>query len=78
MQYEVQFQLTRHIWQRVCCSTITGYRGIYLSFSGNTTGSPGIHKVIERDGAIYNLSGMRVSKTQKGVYIMNGRKVIVK
>ncbi len=30
------------------------------------------------NGAIYNLNGARVSNPQKGVYIMNGRKVIVK
>lgn len=44
---------------------------------GDATGINEIQKA-ETEGAIYNLSGMRVSKTQKGVYIMNGRKVIVK
>ena len=44
---------------------------------GETTGINEVQKA-ETEGAIYNLSGMRVSKTQKGVYIMNGRKVIVK
>lgn len=44
---------------------------------GESTGINEIQKA-ETEGAIYNLSGMRVSKTQKGVYIMNGRKVIVK
>ena len=28
------------------------------------------------DGAIYDLSGRRVSKTTKGIYIINGKKVI--
>jgi hypothetical protein len=28
--------------------------------------------------AIYNLSGMRVERTGKGVYIVNGKKVIIK
>ena len=49
---------------------------ITLAF-GESTGINEIQKA-ETDGAIYNLNGMRVSKTQKGVYIMNGRKVIVK
>lgn len=44
---------------------------------GESTGINEVQKA-ETEGAIYNLSGMRVSKTQKGVYIMNGRKVIVK
>ena len=30
------------------------------------------------DGTIYNLSGQRVEKMQKGIYIQNGRKVLVK
>ncbi len=30
------------------------------------------------DGHIYNLAGQRVSKLQRGVNIVNGRKVIVK
>ncbi len=44
---------------------------------GESTGINEVQKS-ETESAIYNLSGMRVSKTQKGVYIMNGRKVIVK
>lgn len=42
--------------------------------------STGINEVqaTQADGAIYNLNGMRVGNMQKGVYIMNGRKVIVK
>ena len=29
-----------------------------------------------KDDAIYNLSGQRVSKVEKGIYIMNGKKVL--
>jgi hypothetical protein len=35
-------------------------------------------KAQENTGAIYNLQGVRVEKGQKGIYIMNGKKVIVK
>jgi hypothetical protein len=31
-----------------------------------------------KDGVIYNLAGQRVSKAQKGLYIVNGKKVLVK
>ena len=32
-----------------------------------------------KDGAIYNLTGQRVRKpTQKGLYLINGKKVLVK
>lgn len=54
----------------------SGAKIINIAF-GESTGISEVKKS-EADGAIYNLSGMRVSKTQKGVYIMNGRKVIVK
>ena len=42
--------------------------------------STGINDVqaAQADGAIYSISGVRVAEPQKGVYIMNGRKVIVK
>lgn len=42
--------------------------------------STGINEVknAQADGAIYSISGVRVAEPQKGVYIMNGRKVIVK
>ena len=33
---------------------------------------------ILHEGAIYNLSGQRVEKFQKGIYIVNGKKVLVK
>lgn len=33
---------------------------------------------LRTSGAIYNLSGQRVVKMQKGIYIQNGRKVLVK
>ena len=29
-----------------------------------------------QSGAIYNMQGVRVSKVQKGIYIMNGKKVV--
>lgn len=32
----------------------------------------------ENDGAIYNLSGQRVSSPSKGIYIQNGKKIIIK
>ena len=44
---------------------------------GTATGISEV-KAAKADGAIYSISGVRVAETQKGVYIMNGRKVIVK
>jgi hypothetical protein len=45
-------------------------------FAGDdATGIANVEKVVE-DGAIYNLAGQRVNKAQKGIYIINGKKVL--
>lgn len=48
-----------------------------VSFGGETTGIKAVENV-EAGKAIYNLNGQRVEKAQKGVFIMNGKKTIVK
>ena len=30
------------------------------------------------NGAIYNMQGMRIQKPQKGLYIINGKKMVIK
>ena len=42
--------------------------------------STGINNVEQTigDAAIYNLNGVRVNKVQKGVYVVNGKKVVIK
>ncbi len=49
-------------------------------FGGEGLISTGINKVdkIAEDAAIYNLNGVRVNKVQKGVYVVNGKKVVIK
>ena len=49
-------------------------------FSIDLSTATGINEVktAKANGAIYSISGVRVAEPQKGVYIMNGRKVIVK
>lgn len=51
-----------------------------LSISGGdgTTGINTLEEESANDGAIYNLSGQRVKMPTKGIYIINGKKVIVK
>jgi hypothetical protein len=46
----------------------------------NVTGAVGINGINAADSKapVYNLAGQRVSKTQKGVFIQNGKKVAVK
>ncbi|MBR5656258.1 MAG: hypothetical protein IKW98_06195 [Prevotella sp.] len=48
-----------------------------IFLGGETTGINNVDADVET-GDLYNLSGMKVKKAQKGVYIQNGKKVIVK
>jgi hypothetical protein len=50
-----------------------------VSLNGNTaTGIQNI-RFAEMEGVVYNLNGQRVGKpTQKGIYLINGKKVLVK
>ena len=47
------------------------------NFDANTTGIETV-KAAESNDAIYNLQGVRVNNAQKGIYIMNGKKVVLK
>ena len=55
-------------------------KGMTFVYSDNATGISEIATDVNRtaDGAIYSLSGVRVQNPSKGLYIMNGKKVIVK
>ena len=60
-------------------STVTKAWGCEVSSESTPTGIQSI-KVFasETDGAIYNLSGQRVSSPSKGIYIQNGKKIILR
>ncbi len=55
----------------------TGARSLSLVFEGETTGINAIENA-ETINGIYNLNGQRVSQPTKGLYIVNGRKVVIK
>ena len=71
-------------------ATIKGYRA-YIEISGeapsrlsiaindDTTTDLGFVRLIDKDAKdIYNLQGQKVKKAGKGIYVVNGRKVIIK
>lgn len=61
-----------------CYLTVTGGEVKAFYLDGDETAVSSV-KADELQGAtIYNLAGQRVSKAQKGVYIINGKKVAVK
>ena len=52
----------------------------YLGFDENTTGinEHELHESHELSGAIYDLQGRKVANPSKGLYIVNGKKVVIK
>ena len=60
-------------------STVTKAWGCEVSSESTPTGIQSIKAFAsENDGAIYNLSGQRVSSPSKGIYIQNGKKIILR
>jgi hypothetical protein len=52
-------------------------RILNVVFAGEATGIKAI-ETAKADGNIYNMAGQRVAAPQKGLFIMNGKKVIIK
>lgn len=55
-----------------------GSRSIEYDFIDGTTGINNAVRQLPNDGNYYNLKGQRVDKPSKGVFIVNGKKVVVK
>lgn len=54
-------------------------RSLNVVFAGEATGISQIANGIQNaENAVYNLSGQRISQPTKGLYIVNGKKVIIK
>ena len=52
--------------------------GMFFDGEDTTTGIDGVEVAPLMEGNVYNLNGQRVDKAQKGLYIVNGKKVVVK
>lgn len=57
-----------------------GVKGLLIDFSGEATGLEAIMEGEPRESKalIFNLAGQRISKLQKGVNIVDGKKILVK
>ncbi len=57
-----------------------GAKSFYLFSEAETTGIGSVQSTMFNDGRmeIFNLNGQRVSTPQRGIYIVNGKKVLVK
>ena len=51
---------------------------VLIDFGGNTTGINRVFSTADGNAAIYNISGQRVSQPTHGLYIVGGRKIMVK
>ena len=56
--------------------TVGGVRS-FIGFRNEATGIKAL-TTIELDGKVYNMNGQRVAAPQKGLYIVNGKKTIIK
>lgn len=53
-------------------------KALSICIDGETTAIESLNGETKTDGAIYNLAGQRVNKAVKGLYIVNGKKMLVK
>lgn len=58
--------------------TTNGVKDFVLDFGNGETTSIEALESETRDKVIYNLAGQRVQKAQKGIFIVNGKKVVIK
>lgn len=59
-------------------SATQSVRGLYFNFDGETTSIDPTVLTPAKEETIYDLSGRRVNKTVKGIYIKNGKKIYLK
>lgn len=53
-------------------------KALSICIDGETTAIESLNGETMTDGAIYNMAGQRVNKAVKGLYIVNGKKILVK
>ncbi|MBR2882598.1 MAG: leucine-rich repeat domain-containing protein, partial [Prevotella sp.] len=61
-------------------SSVSSAKGFTLSFEDETTGISDNYEVeiMNSDAAVYDLQGRKVKNPTKGLYIVNGKKVVIK
>ena len=55
-----------------------GAKPSFITFEETTGISNAAVETTEDDGTYYNLQGVRVMNPQKGIYIKNGKKIVIK
>ena len=63
----------------LCLANPSGSRAVSMVFGGEATGIDNLTPALsEGEGVVYNLRGQRVAQPTKGLYIVNGKKVVIK
>lgn len=65
-----------HAYLKLPAASATRFYSI--QFGGETTGINEVNVAAKADGAYYTLQGVKTSKAAKGIYIHNGKKVVIK
>lgn len=87
--YAIPYLMSDHVYEMSALNQNVGYNmptqiGFYLGSGMNLadlsgTGIQEVRQVLSSDKAVfYNLKGQRVSRPTKGVYIVHGKKIIIK
>ena len=78
--YKVVEDAPLYIYPNRCYLTVPASGGIKEAFFFNEDDATGIKAMVNgqwsMDNAIYNLAGQRMSKMQKGINIVNGKKIL--
>lgn len=70
--------LRGYFWLKDFDSSASG-SSLVLALNGNPTRMDKVNVVVNEDGVYYNLKGQRIEQpTEKGIYIKNGKKVVIK
>jgi hypothetical protein len=54
------------------------FRLTYFGKDDTTTGIATVNTSVNQNGTIYNLNGQKVTNAQKGLFIINGKKMVVR
>lgn len=65
-----------HAYLKLPAASATRFYSI--QFGGETTGINEVNAAAKADGAYFTLQGVKTSKAAKGIYIHNGKKVVIK
>ena len=76
--YKVDADFTATAYRAYLTAEAAGeVKALFFDFGGETA-IKGVEAADMQNATMYNLAGQRVNKAQKGIYIVNGKKVLVK